>query len=76
MKNESRLTRREQEEFVPTTNSQHEGFVFPTPEEALRADRNATPLPPEITRRLATSLAEKPHPPQPGWWKRLLGLRS
>jgi hypothetical protein len=75
MNHETRLNPRQQEECVPITNTQPEGQVFPTPEDALRADRQSTPVPPDLTQRLANSLAQQQQPPPVSWWKRLLGLR-
>jgi len=73
MNNETRLNQRPQEECVPSTNSQTEGHVFPTPEDALRADCQATPVPPDLTHRLAASLAPTHEASPTSWWKRLFG---
>lgn len=77
MKNETRLNPRQQEECVPTTHSHtHTNeHAFPTPEDALRADRQATALPQELSERLAASLAQDTQAPPMSWWKRLLGFR-
>ncbi len=74
MKNESRLTPRQQEEIVPTTNTGQEGTTFPTPEDALRADRAATPIPDAVAQRLGASLADGHSPKPTSWWRRLLRL--
>lgn len=74
MKNETRLNQRQQEECVPLANNRTAGHAFPTPEDALRADRQSTPVPQELTHRLAASLAQESPAPRTSWWKRLLGL--
>ena len=76
MKNQSRLNPRHREECVPTTQTTANEQVFATPEDALRADRQGTALPPELSQRLADSLARNTRAPQSSWWKRLLGSRS
>lgn len=74
MKNESHLNQRQQEEFVHAAKTEHTPLVFDSPEQLLRADRMATSLPPDITHRIASSLAAEPRPPVAPWWKRWLGL--
>jgi hypothetical protein len=74
MKNQTRLNPRHQEECVPTTRTQEGEQVFPTPEDALRADRRGTAVPRELSERLAASLARSTRAPQSSWWKRLLGF--
>ncbi|MGE3311326.1 MAG: hypothetical protein AB7O66_15270 [Limisphaerales bacterium] len=74
MKNESRLNSRHQEEIVPTTKTREEGIHFATPEDALRADRAATPVPDAVTERLSASVADTRSPQPASWWRRLLRL--
>lgn len=49
--------------------------TFETPEELLRFDRQQTPPPVALATRLEASLAGRPAPAAPSWWKRLLKCR-
>lgn len=72
MNHESRLRPRSDVASEAASTSQQEGRVFDTPEEALRADRLVTPVPPTLARRIASSL-ETPRalsPQRLPWWKR------
>lgn len=72
MNHESRLRPRSDVAAETASTSHQEGRVFESPEEALRADRHMTPVPPTLARRLASSL-EAPKASSPRrlpWWKR------
>ncbi|MBX3731266.1 MAG: hypothetical protein KF791_01585 [Verrucomicrobiae bacterium] len=49
--------------------------TFEAPEELLRYDRQQTPPPAALATRLEASLAGRPAPAAPSWWKRLLKRR-
>lgn len=72
MNHESRLRPRSDVTSETASTSRQEGRVFDTPEEALRADRLITPVPPTLARRLASSLDGPTTPTRPRlpWWKR------
>lgn len=75
MKNETRLTPREHTDAVAESHTRNEtgGHVFREPEEALRADRAATPVPPDVARRIASSIGTETPAARGPWWKRLFG---
>ncbi|MBX3744700.1 MAG: hypothetical protein KF833_05275 [Verrucomicrobiae bacterium] len=73
MKHESRLNPSHEEDLAASAQTHSDDRIFPTAEDALRADRSVTPPPPELARRLAASLTAEPPPKPASWWRRLLG---
>jgi hypothetical protein len=73
MKHQSRLIRQEQQQAENQhAQSTRSGAVeFATAEEALRQDREAIPVPPNVAERLEAAIGSEP-PPRVSWWRRLL----
>lgn len=71
MKQESKLTPREQQELAQTLSSQSTLREFATVEEALQADAAQNPVPATVTQRLNESIRQEPKPRS--WWQRLTG---
>jgi hypothetical protein len=65
------LQQQQQERTGEQAQQTQAGREFGSPEEMLRHDRAATPLPEAVASRLKQTLAAEP-PPRP-WWKRILG---
>jgi hypothetical protein len=50
--------------------------TFNTAEEVIQADRAQTPVPPNVSDRIAETIAHDPNPPPSTprpWWRRLFG---
>ena len=71
MKQENKLTPREQQELAQTLSSQSTAREFTAVEELIRADAAQTPVPPAVTQRLNESIRQEPKPRS--WWQRLTG---
>lgn len=70
---ESRLEQQQRtREGLAAKTDQTGGMEFATPEEMLRHDADATPVPPGLAPRVRESLARE-KPPARRWWQRLLG---
>jgi hypothetical protein len=68
---EHNFEHRGREEHESTTSSQSKTQVeFVTPEDAIRADVEQNPPPPEIAERLNQSIAAEPKP-SPSFWAKL-----
>jgi len=72
MKQEKKLTPREQPRTSETQAQPAEVHEFQTAEELLRHDASQTAVPPAVARRLDESIQREPKPERP-WWKRLTG---
>jgi hypothetical protein len=72
MKQEKKLTSREQPQTSQTQSHQTEVREFQTAEELLRYDAGQTPVPPAVARRLDESIQREPKAARP-WWRRLTG---
>lgn len=71
-------TRLQQQQSAQSSHSQQSESrqvgSFENAEDALRADRNQTPVPNSLGDRIAESLANEPKPAAPkSWWQRLFG---
>jgi hypothetical protein len=71
MKQENKLTPREQQEQAQTVMPQSQAQEFSSVEEAFRADAAQTPVPPAVTQRLNESIRKEPKPRS--WWQRFTG---
>jgi hypothetical protein len=71
MKQEKKLTPREQQELAQTLSPQSTVVEFATVDEALRADAAQTPVPPAVAERLNESIRQEPKPRS--WWQRFTG---
>ena len=71
MKQEKKLTQREQEQLSETQSQQTEAREFASAEELLRHDATQTQVPPVIAERLSQSIAKLPGQPK-SWWQRWL----
>lgn len=71
MKQEQKLTPREQQELAQTLSSQSTAREVATVDDALRADAAQTPVPPAVTQRLNESIRQEPKPRS--WWQRFTG---
>jgi len=72
MKQEKKLTPREQQQVAETQSQKVEAREFATAEELLRHDAGQTQVPPAVAKRLDESIQREPKPARP-WWKRLTG---
>ncbi len=70
MKQEKKLTQREQEQLSEKQSQQTEAREFASAEELLRHDAGRTQVPPAIAKRLDESIQREPKPPK-SWWKRI-----
>ena len=71
MKQENKLTPREQQELAQTLTTQSTAQEFATVDDAFRADAAQTPVPPAVTQRLNESIRQEPKPKS--WWQRITG---
>lgn len=71
MKQQNKLTPREQQELAQKSSSQSTAQEFATVEEVLQADAAQTPVPTTVTQRLNESIRQEPKPRS--WWQRLTG---
>lgn len=60
----------ERTEFARQTERQQEVLEFAAAEDAIRADRDQTAVPPEIAERLNESIRQEPKPERT-WWNKL-----
>jgi len=65
--------KQEQDALARHTAGARAGLEFTTAEEAIRADADATVLPPAIAERLKKSIQAEPPPSKRSWWKRIFG---
>lgn len=72
MKQEKKLTPREQQQTSETQSQQTEAREFATTDELLRHDASQTGVPPAVAQRLGASIQREPPPGRP-WWRRLTG---
>ena len=73
MKQETKFTKKEQQELTDQQQSQPQQVLeFATPEQMLRHDARRTPIPPAIAERLRESTRQNPSQPS-NWWRRWLG---
>ena len=72
MKQEKKLTPREQPQTSETQSQPTEAREFQTAEELLRHDAGQTQVPPAVAQRLDESIQHEPKPARP-WWRRLTG---
>ncbi len=63
----------QQQAETQQTAQQTAGREFPTVEELLREDARHTPVPPDLSHRLAESIKHVPQEPSRSWWKRIFG---
>lgn len=72
MKQEKKLTPREQQQISETQSPQTVAREFPTTDELLRKDASQTEVPTAVAKRLDESIQREPAPARP-WWRRLTG---
>ena len=71
MKQENKLTPREQQQLAEALPQQSTAREFATVEEALQADAAQTPVPPAVAQRLNESIRQEPK--SRSWWQRFTG---
>ena len=72
MKQENKLTPREQQQLAATQSQQSTAREFATVEEMIQADAAQTVVPPAVTQRLNESIRREPKPAR-SWWQRFTG---
>ena len=72
MKQEKKLTPREQQQTSETQAQRTAAREFATTDELLRHDASQTEVPPAVAKRLDESIQREPKPARP-WWRRLTG---
>ena len=72
MKQEKKLTPREQQQTSETQLQKAAVREFATTDELLRHDASQTGVPPAVAQRLGASIQREPPPGRP-WWRRLTG---